>query len=89
MVFSETFKVGDLVVLNEDEDFVEEQSLKLLKDGSSYKKEIARTMLGKTYTIVPTESTHHFDENWVRLISDDGKKCHFPKTTLRKVECSK
>ena len=80
--------MGDLVVLNEDEDFVEEQSRKLLKDGASYVKKIARTMLGKMYPIVPRESSH-FDENWVSLLSDDGKKYHFPITTLRKVDHSK
>ena len=75
--------MGDLVILNEDEDFVAEQSRKLLKDGAVYKEEIARPMLGKTFPIVPTESSH-FDENWVRLLNDDGEKWHFPKTTVRK-----
>ena len=77
-----------MVILNEDEDFVAEQSRKLLKDGAVYKEEIARPMLGKTFPIVPTESSN-FDDNWVGFLSDDGKTYYFPKTTLRKVECSK
>ena len=79
--------MGDLVILNEDEDFVAEQSRKLLKD-VDYKEERARPMLGKTFPIVPTEGSN-FDENWVRLLSDDGNKWYFPKTTLTKVEGSK
>ena len=75
-------------MLNEDEDFVAEEIRKLLKDGAVYKEEIARPMLGKTYFVVPTES-ELFDENWVGLLNDDGEKLYFPKTTVKKVECSK
>ena len=87
--------MGDLVILNEDEHFVGEQIRKFLK--GQYIEEIVRSlgrlfgsksMLGNTYPIVPTKSKV-FDENWVRLLGDDGKKWYFPKTTLRKVECSK
>ena len=42
-------------------------------------------MLGKTYPVVPTES-ELFDENWVLLLNNDGKKLYFPKTTVRKAE---
>ena len=87
-IFSDNFKVGDLVILSEDEDFVGEQSRKFLKGQGVYHEEIARSMLGNTYPIVPTESKH-FDENWVLLLNDDGKKYYFPKTTVRKVERSK
>ena len=75
-------------MLNEDEDFVAEQSRKLLKGGAVYKEEIARPMLGKTFPIVPITASS-FDENWVGFLSDDGKTYHFPKTTVRKVERSK
>ena len=85
MFFSETFNVGDLVILSEDEDFVGEQ---VRKGRGVYLEEVARSMLGNTYPIVPTESKH-FDENWVLLLNDDGKKYYFPKTTVRKVERSK
>ena len=85
--------MGDLVILSEDEDFVGEQSRKFqkLSNHSSqmvYNEEIARSMLGNTYPIVPTEFKI-FDENWVLLLKDDGTKAYFPKTTLRKVERSK
>mgnify|MGYP001420332417 CR=1 FL=1 len=86
VLFSGT--LGDLVILNEDEDFVAEEIRKLLKDGAVYKEEIARPMLGKTYFVVPTES-ELFDENWVGLLNDDGEELYFPKTTVKKVECSK
>ena len=94
IVFSDTFKVGDLVILHEDEDFVANQTCKLSKSGSFPRlysfliKEITRTMLGKTYPIVPSESSF-LDENWARLLNDDGKKYYFPKTTLWKVKRSK
>ena len=80
--------MGDLVTLNEDEDFVAEQSRKLLKGGAVYSEEIARPMLGKIFPIVPTES-NLFDENWVGFLSDDGRTYYFPKTTVMKVERSK
>ena len=90
-IFSDNFKVGDLVILSEDEDFVGEQSRKFLKGQGVYNEEIARSMLGNTYPIVPTppRESKHFDENWVLLLNDDGKKYYFPKTTVRKVERSK
>ena len=83
--------MGDLVTLNEDEDFVVEQGRKFLKHGAVFREEIARSMLGKTYPIVPSVGTKskYFDENWVLLLKDDGKKWYFPKTTVRKVEHSK
>ena len=87
-IFSDNFKVGDLVILSEDEDFVGEQSRKFLKGQGVYHEEIARSMLGNTYPIVPTESMT-LDVDWVALLNDDGKKVHFPKTTVRKVEHSK
>ena len=84
--------MGDLVILTEDEDFLKEQILNLLKDEEkkSFKEEKLRPMLGKKFTVLPSES-ERFDEKrgWVRLIDDDGKKWYFPKTTLRKVETSK
>ena len=80
--------MGDLVILNEDADFVAEQSRKFLKDGAFYNETIAKSMLGKIYPTVPSESTL-FDENWAGLLNDDGKKYYFPKTTLWKVECRK
>ena len=80
--------MGDLVIVNKDQDFVAEQIRKLLKDLIVSKEEIARPMLGKTYPVVPTES-ELFDENWVLLLNNDGKKLYFPKTTVRKVERSK
>ena len=90
--FSDTFYVGDMVILSEDEDFVREQSRKFLMDlgvdFNHFNEEIARSMLGNTYPIVPTESMT-LDVDWVALLNDDGKKVHFPKTTVRKVEHSK
>ena len=81
--------MGDWVILNEDEDFVTEQTCKLLKDGEKdLYKEKRRPMLGKTYPVVPKES-EMFDENWVRILNDDGEKWYFPKTTVRKVGTSK
>ena len=80
--------MGDLVILNEDADFVAEQSRKFLKDGAFYNETIAKSMLGKTFPVVPTES-ESFDENWVLLLNNDGKKWYFPKTTVRKAEGSK
>ena len=80
--------MGDLVILNEDEDFVGEQVRKFYKGQAVYNEEKARSMLGNTYPIVPMESKV-FDENWVLLLRDDGGKWYFPKTTLRKVEHSK
>ena len=85
--------MGDLVILNEDEDFVTEQSLNLLKDGEKdlYKEERARPMLGKTYTVVPSESESYIlnPKDWVRLLNEDGEKWYFPKTTVTKVGTSK
>ena len=83
--------MGDLVTLNEDEDFVAEQSRKLLKGGAVYTEEAARPMLGKTYPVVPKEVCKN-DENWVALPINDssyGRIWYFPKTTLKKVEQSK
>ena len=83
--------MGDLVILNEDGGFVAEQSKKLCKEQgllANYNEETVRTMLGKTYTVVPTDSKM-FDENWVRLPNDDGKELYLPKTTVRKVEPGK
>ena len=88
--------MGDLVILNEDEDFVAEQSrkllmsgaVKLLISGAVYNEEVARPMLGKIFPIVPTKSSL-FDENWVGFLSNDGETYYFPKTTVTKVERSK
>ena len=85
--------MGDLVILNEDQDFVGEQIRKFLKGQAKHNEDIARSigprsMLGNIYPIVPTKSKV-FDENWIRLQRDDGKQWYFPKTTLRKVEHSK
>ena len=80
--------MGDLVILNEDEDFVEEQIRKFYKGDRIFNKERARSLLGNTFSIVPTESKK-FDDNWVLLLCDNGEKVYFPKTTLMKVEQSK
>ena len=84
--------MGDLVILNEDEDFVGEQVskfLRKLRPSRTREQSLGpKSMLGNTYPIVPTKSKL-FDENWIRLQSDDGKQWYFPKTTLRKVERSK
>ena len=82
--------MGDLVIINEDEDFVAEQSRKILLTGQVVcNEEIVRSMLGNTYPVVQTVSKLLTFYNWVNLLNDDGKRCYFPSTTLRKVERSK
>ena len=83
--------MDDWVIVHEDEDFVADQTRKFFKGKWVYKEEIVRRMVGKIYSVVPTEASD-FDDNWASLNMDydyNGQTCYFPKTTLRKFGDSK
>ena len=84
---SDTFEVGELVTLHEDEDFVREQfRIFDFDNGQIHWTEDLANLLGKTYLVVPKEVCQE-DSNWVGLPSNDlkyGRTWYFPKTTLRK-----
>ena len=83
-----TFKVGDQVILHEDEGFVRKQFEIFYNGHICWIEEVARPMLGKTYPVVPKEVCKN-DGNWVALPINDsscGRIGYFPKTTLKRVE---